>query len=58
MIASMEKVRIEQHSSIGLLWCAGRLFTIGLLQLSFWKGALALLIWPYYIGTTLSAVPQ
>ncbi|MBZ0227369.1 MAG: hypothetical protein K8F58_02790 [Bauldia sp.] len=46
----MEKIRIEQHSSIGLAWVAGWLFTLGYLQLTFWKGALAIFIWPYFIG--------
>jgi hypothetical protein len=50
----MEKIRIEQHSSIGLIWIAGWLFTIGFLQLSFWKGVLAIVLWPYYIGATLT----
>ena len=51
-----ERIRIEQHSATGLLWFAGWLFTIGFLQLPFWKGVLALLLWPYYIGTTISAL--
>lgn len=38
------------------LWIAGGLFTIGFLQLAFWKAVLALLIWPYYLGQRLSAV--
>lgn len=46
----MEKIQIEQHSFGGLLWFAGWLFTIGFLNLTFWKAALALLLWPYYIG--------
>jgi hypothetical protein len=37
----MEKIRIEQHSVGGLIWFAGWLFTIGFLQLQFWKGVLA-----------------
>ena len=51
----MQKIRIEQHSSVGLAWCAGWLFTIGFLKLAFWKGLLALFIWPYYLGAALSA---
>lgn len=51
-----ERIRIEQHSATGLLWFIGWLFTIGFLHLSFWKGLLALVIWPYYIGTTVSAL--
>jgi hypothetical protein len=53
----MEKIKIQQHSSIGLLWCAGWLFTIGYLKLTFWKGVLAIVIWPYYICALLSASP-
>jgi hypothetical protein len=51
-----ERIRVEQHGATGLLWFAGWLFTIGFLQLSFWKGVLALLLWPYYVGTTVSAL--
>lgn len=51
----MEKIRIEQHSFTGSLWFAGWLFTIGFLQLTFWKGVLAIVLWPYYIGALLSA---
>ena len=46
----MDKVRIEQHSVGGLLWIAGWLFTIGFLNLTFWKGVLAIVVWPYYVG--------
>jgi hypothetical protein len=52
----MEKIRIEQHSSIGLLWMAGWLFTIGYLKLTFWKGVLAILVWPYYLGVSFAPV--
>jgi hypothetical protein len=51
----MERIRIEQHSSIGLLWFAGWLFTIGYLDLSFWRGVFAIVVWPYYIGTAFAA---
>lgn len=54
----MEKIRIEQHSSVGLLWVAGWLFTIGFAHLAFWKGLLALVVWPYYLGATLAALPK
>jgi hypothetical protein len=49
----MEKMKIEQHGSAGLLWVGAWLFVIGFLQLSFWKGVLALLLWPYYLGVAL-----
>lgn len=54
----MEKVRIEQHSSAGLFWAAGWLFTIGFAHLGFWKGFLALILWPYYLGTVLVSLPK
>jgi len=47
----MEKIKIEQHSFTGGLWIVGWLFTIGFLQLTFWRGVLAIVLWPYYIGT-------
>ena len=45
------KIKIENHSVSGFLWFGGWLFTIGFLKLSFFKGLLALALWPYYIGT-------
>jgi hypothetical protein len=50
----MEKIKIEQHSVSGSLWFGGWLFTIGYLHLAFWKGVLAIVLWPYYIGSTLN----
>ena len=54
----MEKIRIEQHSFGGLLWFFGWLFTIGFLQLQFWKGVAALLIWPVYLGSAFRPILQ
>jgi hypothetical protein len=51
----MEKIRIEQHSVGGLLWVSGWLFTIGFLHLTFWK-VIAMVLWPYYLGVTLSSM--
>jgi hypothetical protein len=39
---------------MGGLWCAAWLFTIGFLHLSFWKGVLAIVLWPYYLGVHFS----
>ena len=50
----MEKIKIQQHGCAGLLWIAGWLFTIGFLHLTFWKGVLALALWPYYIGLAVA----
>lgn len=54
----MSRIRIEHHTSLGLLWCAGWLFTLGFLQLTFWKGVLAIIIWPYYLGAFLAMLPR
>ena len=51
-----ERIRIEQHSATGLLWFAGWLFTIGFLHLSFWKGLLGLVVWPYFVGTQIATL--
>lgn len=47
------KIRI-QNSFMGGVWIAAWLFTIGFLHLTFWKGALAIVIWPYYLGVHFS----
>lgn len=51
----MERIRVEQHSA---WWFAGWLFTIGYLHLTFWKGVLAIVVWPYYLGVMLASVPH
>lgn len=51
-----ERIRIEQHSATGLLWFAGWLFTIGFLKLSFWKGLLGLVIWPFFVGSHIATL--
>lgn len=56
METQKERISIEQHSFGGMLWFAGWLFTIGFLHLGLWKGVLALLIWPYYVGVALAPV--
>ena len=50
----MEMIKIEKHNSMGIIWFVGWLFTIGFLHLSFWRGVLALIIWPYYLGVMIS----
>jgi hypothetical protein len=49
-----QRISIEQHSAIGLLWFGGWLFTMGVLHLSFGKAVLAVLIWPFYLGVALT----
>ncbi len=45
-------------SDFGIIWLIGWLFSIGFLKLTFWKAVLALILWPYYIGDTLSQFLQ
>jgi hypothetical protein len=49
-----ERIRIEQHGATGMLWLAAWLFTIGVLDLTFWRGVLAILLWPYYLGVAVT----
>ncbi|SER85903.1 hypothetical protein SAMN04490244_103276 [Tranquillimonas rosea] len=49
-------VKVEQHSGLGLAWLAGWLFAIGYLDLSFWQGVIALVLWPYFLGADLAAL--
>ncbi|MDE2019206.1 MAG: hypothetical protein KGJ13_02545 [Patescibacteria group bacterium] len=42
------------HSHMGIVWFIGWLFTIGFLHLAFWKGVLAIIIWPFYIGAAIA----
>ncbi len=51
-----ERVRVETQSAAGMLWLASWLFTLGYLDLSFWRGVLAILLWPYFLGVALGAV--
>lgn len=53
---STQKIRIEHHSFLGLVLISAWLFTIGFLHLTFWKGVLAVVLWPYYLGVHFSAL--
>jgi hypothetical protein len=54
----MEKVQIKNHGFTAFSWFAGWLFTIGFLHLAFWKGVLAIVLWPYFIGEFISKLVQ
>jgi hypothetical protein len=53
-----DRIQIVQNSAIGMLWFGAWLFTLGYLHLSFWRAAIALLIWPYYLGSKLGSLPS
>lgn len=52
----MQKVLLEQQGCMGIIWIIGWLFTIGYVQLGFWQGALAIVIWPYHIGVMVQGL--
>jgi len=47
---------ITENNGLGVLWMIGWIFTIGYPELSFWKGVLAIVIWPYYFGVSFSKI--
>ena len=49
-------IRVDQNAFAGCFWFFAWLFTIGYLHLHFWRGLLALVIWPYYIGAHVSTM--
>jgi hypothetical protein len=52
--AKQERCRPDGGMIFGPVWVIGWLFTIGYVGMPFfWKGLLALLIWPYFLGSAL-----
>ncbi len=47
---------VDNASMMGGLWCMGWLFTLGFLDVSFFKGLLAIILWPYYIGQHIATL--
>ncbi|KPJ61567.1 MAG: hypothetical protein AMJ46_00170 [Latescibacteria bacterium DG_63] len=45
--------KMEVAGLVGPIWFIGWLFTIGFTHLSFWKAVLALIVWPYFLGSAL-----
>jgi hypothetical protein len=52
----MQKIKVEQSGTAGIIWLIGWLFTIGYAQLSFFKGLLGIIVWPYYLGDLLKGM--
>jgi hypothetical protein len=44
------KIKIQSQTCSGMVWIGGWLFTVGFLHLAFWRGVLAVVLWPYYLG--------
>lgn len=51
----MSKERRSSNVEVfgGSFWFVGWLFTIGFVNLSFWRGVLAIILWPYFLGDAL-----
>jgi len=58
ILVNMEKIKIEQHGFVGDLLGLGMALHLGFLHLTFWKGVLGIVLWPYYLGTWLSSLPH
>jgi hypothetical protein len=52
------RIVTEHSTGLGVLWIIGWIFTIGYLKLSFWRGVLAIIIWPYYLGISFSKISK
>jgi uncharacterized membrane protein len=55
---SDSKVKVVNNSICGGIWFVGWLFTLGFLKLAFWKGVLALILWPYYLGSYFGIISE
>jgi hypothetical protein len=45
-----QKIKVQPQTCSGMVWIGGWLFTVGFLHLAFWRGVLAIVLWPYYLG--------
>lgn len=54
----MQKIKVEQHGFTAFSWFAGWLFTVGFLNLTFGKGILAIVLWPYFIGEAVAMMAK
>lgn len=52
----MASNKVEVAGIMGPVWIIGWMFTIGFLKLYFFKGLLALIVWPYYIGEFVGGI--
>ena len=51
-----ERIKIEQGGMGFGIWLTGWLFSLGFLDLGFWRGLLAIVAWPYYLGVQVAAM--
>lgn len=49
------QIKIEHAGITGPIWFMGWLFCLGFLKLTFFKALLAIIVWPYYLGSALAS---
>ncbi|HHY49568.1 MAG TPA: hypothetical protein GYA10_07460 [Alphaproteobacteria bacterium] len=54
-MADGRRIQVHNTLSLGGLWFAGWLFTIGYLKLDFWLGLIGIIVWPYFLGSHFAA---
>ncbi|MFB0517405.1 MAG: hypothetical protein ACETWG_12485 [Candidatus Neomarinimicrobiota bacterium] len=47
------RIQVDAGGIIGPIWFIGWLFTLAYVQLPWWKAIIGLIIWPYFLGTSL-----
>jgi hypothetical protein len=40
----------------GSFWYIAWLFTVGIVKLTFWQAVLAIIAWPYYLGSYIAGL--
>jgi len=53
-MSNVVRGKMEIAGIMGPVWFIGWLFTIGFVELSFWKAVFALLVWPYFLGSAMT----
>jgi len=49
-----DQVKVAVRSGdFGVVWLLGWMFTLGFLKLGLVKAAVALIVWPFYLGSAL-----
>ena len=52
-MSERDKCGLFGGSLAGMLWFGGWLFTIGFVQLVWWKVILGIVVWPYFLAVFL-----
>jgi len=50
MSEGINTVRPSARDAVSPFWSAGWMFTVGFAKLVWWKAALAIVLWPYFLA--------